>query len=73
VCDTAHAATEVSQILVEGTGAVMLGVLTQTIRATGRGFSTPVAVRITVDDGLITRLRIYEDSYGVSNAFAGHP
>lgn len=73
VCDTAQAATEVSQVLVDGPDAVVLGVFTQTIRSTGRGFSTPVAVHITVDDGLITRLRIYEDSYLVSNAFAGHP
>jgi hypothetical protein len=73
VCDTTQADTAVSQVLIDGPDAVVLGVFTQTIRATGRRFSTLVAVHISVDDGLITRLRIYEDSHEVSNAFAGHP
>ena len=73
VCDTAQSDTAVSQVLVDGPDAVVLGVLSQTIRATHRRFSTHVAVHICVEDGLITRLRIYEDSYAVSDAFAGHP
>src|ERR1700757_5482535 len=64
VCDTGQTDTAVSQVLVDGSEAVVLGVFTQTIRATGRRFSTPVALHITVsDDGLITRLRLYEDSH----------
>jgi hypothetical protein len=72
VCDTAQTDNAVSQVLVDGADAVVLGVFTQTIRATGRRFSTPVALHITVDDGLITRLRMYEDSYAVAGAYAGH-
>lgn len=73
VCDTAQTDNAVSQVLVDGADAVVLGVFTQTIRATGRRFSTPVALHITVDDGLITRLRMYEDSHAVAGAYAGHP
>jgi ketosteroid isomerase-like protein len=71
VCDTAVAENTVSQVLVDGSDAVVLGVFAQTIRATGRRFSTPVALHITVsDDGLITRLRLYEDSHAVARAYA---
>jgi ketosteroid isomerase-like protein len=51
VCDTAVAENTVSQVLVDGTRAVVLGVFAQTIRASGRRFSTPVALHITVADG----------------------
>jgi ketosteroid isomerase-like protein len=70
VCDTAQADTAVSQMLVDGADAVVLGVFKQTIRATGRRFSTPVALHITVADGVITRLRMYEDSHAVARAYA---
>jgi uncharacterized protein len=74
VCDTAQADNAVSQVLVDGADAVVLGVFTQTIRATGRRFSTPVAVHISIDDaGLITRLRIHEDSFAVSRAYTDQP
>jgi uncharacterized protein len=73
VCDTAQANNAVSQLLVDGADAVVLGVFTQTIRASGRRFSTPVALHVTVEDGLITHLRLYEDSYTVARAYADQP
>jgi uncharacterized protein len=73
VCDTTQTDNTVSQVLVDGADAVVFGVFSQTIRATGARFSTPVAVHVTVADGLITRLRIYEDSYAVSRAFTAQP
>jgi uncharacterized protein len=72
-CDTTQTDNTVSQVLVDGADAVVFGVFSQTIRATGARFSTPVAVHVTVADGLITRLRIYEDSYAVSRAFTAQP
>src|ERR1700739_2705718 len=70
-CDPAVAENTVSQVIVDGSDAVVLGVFAQTIRATGRRFSTPVALHITVsDDGLITRLRLYEESHAVARAYA---
>jgi uncharacterized protein len=71
-CDTAVAENTVSQMVVDGSDAVVLGVFAQTIRASGRRFSTPVALHITVDDGgLISRLRLYEDSHAIARAYAG--
>jgi hypothetical protein len=67
VCDTANTDNAVSQVLVD----VVLGAFTQTIRATGRRFSTPVALH--VDDRLVTWLRVHEDSHAVAGAYAGHP
>jgi hypothetical protein len=64
-------ATLVSQVLVDGADAVVLGAFTQTIRATGRRLSTPVALH--VDDSLVTWLRVHEGSHAVAGAYAGHP
>ncbi|MER6139097.1 nuclear transport factor 2 family protein [Streptomyces sparsogenes] len=52
----------VDAIVVEGTEAVVTGTLAGTVRATGRRYRSPFAVRVTVEDGLITRYRVYEDS-----------
>jgi uncharacterized protein len=71
VCDTAQTDNAVSQVLVDGADAVVLGAFTQTIRATGPRFSTPVALH--VDDRLVTWLRVHEDSHAVAGAYAGHP
>jgi hypothetical protein len=70
-CDTAHTDNAVSQVLVDGADAVALGAFTQTIRATGRRFSMPVALH--VDDRLVTWLRVHEYSHSVAGAYAGHP
>ena len=71
MCDTSQADTSISHVLVDGADAVVLGVFTRTIRATGRRFASAAAVHITVDDdGLITRLRLYEDSHAVARAYA---
>jgi ketosteroid isomerase-like protein len=71
VCDTAVAENTVSQVLVDGTRAVVLGVFAQTIRASGRRFSTPVALHITVDDGgPITLLRLNKNSHAIARAYA---
>jgi uncharacterized protein len=71
VLDTSQADTAVSHVFFDDADAVVLGVFTQTIRASGRRFATHVALHITVrDDGLITRFRLYEDSHAVSRAFA---
>jgi ketosteroid isomerase-like protein len=69
-CDTAQADNTVHQVLLDGADSVALGTFAQTVRATGRRITTPVALHITVDDsGLITRLHLYEDSYAVAAAF----
>ncbi|MER7787785.1 nuclear transport factor 2 family protein [Streptomyces sp. NPDC097640] len=52
----------VDAVVVEGTEAMVTGVLAGTVRATGKRYRSPFAMRVTVEDGLITRYRVYEDS-----------
>ena len=65
-----QAATEIERILVDGTDAVVLGEIRQTARATGRPYRARFALHLTVEDGLIVRHHVYEDSLAVARAFA---
>lgn len=65
------AATTVERVLVDGPHAVVLGQIRQTARPTGRPYAARFALHLTVDDGLITRHHVYEDSLAVARAFAG--
>ncbi|WP_084216691.1 nuclear transport factor 2 family protein [Pseudonocardia spinosispora] len=60
----------VPTVLVDGVDAVLLTEIRQTARATGRGYTAHCALRITVEDGLITRYHVYEDSLSIAEAFA---
>ena len=63
------AATEIERILVDGDDAVVTGEIRQTARATGRAYHARFALHLTVEDGLITRHHVYEDSLAVARAF----
>ncbi|MEV7888711.1 nuclear transport factor 2 family protein [Streptomyces sp. NPDC002817] len=65
-----RAATEIERILVDGADAVVLGEIRQTARATGRPYRARFALHLTVEDGLIVRHHVYEDSLAVARAFA---
>lgn len=65
-----QAATEIERILVDGAEAVVLGEIRQTARATGRPYRARFALHLTVQDGLIVRHHVYEDSLAVARAFA---
>ncbi|MDI3421970.1 nuclear transport factor 2 family protein [Streptomyces luteolus] len=58
----------VDTFLVDGADAVLLGHLSGTVRATGKTFEGPFALRLTVEDGRITRHHLYENSLSVSQA-----
>lgn len=60
--------TTVARILVDGAHAVVLGHIAQTVRATGVAYTSPFALHLTVDGGLITRYHVYEDSLTVLQA-----
>ncbi|MCX5052489.1 nuclear transport factor 2 family protein [Streptomyces sp. NBC_00474] len=62
-------ATEVERILVDGSDAVVLGEIRQTARPTGRAYHARFALHLTVEDGLIIRHHVYEDSLAVAQAF----
>ncbi|MCC5575045.1 nuclear transport factor 2 family protein [Microtetraspora sp. AC03309] len=62
--------TSVTRILVDGTHAVVLGEIAQTVRAGGTAYTSPFALHLTVEDGLVTRYHIYEDSLTVARALS---
>ncbi|MFD8390798.1 nuclear transport factor 2 family protein [Streptomyces sp. NPDC059680] len=64
-----QAGTEVERILVDGREAVVLGEIRQTARSTGRACRARFALHLTVEDGLVTRHHVYEDSLAVAQAF----
>ncbi|MFC4111015.1 nuclear transport factor 2 family protein [Nonomuraea zeae] len=63
--------TSVTRILVDGDDAVVLGHIVQTVKESGREYRSPFALHLTVENGLITRYHIYEDSLTVAEALAG--
>ncbi|MGW5675301.1 nuclear transport factor 2 family protein [Streptomyces sp. NPDC003860] len=62
------ARTTLDAFLVDGTDAVLMGHLSGTVRATGKTFEGPFALRLTVKDGRITRHHLYENSLSVAAA-----
>ncbi|MEV0251696.1 nuclear transport factor 2 family protein [Nocardia sp. NPDC050712] len=62
-------ATVVERILVDGPDAVVLGEIRQTARPTGRAYRSRFALHLTVENGLVTRHHVYEDSLAVAQAF----
>jgi ketosteroid isomerase-like protein/Uma2 family endonuclease len=63
-------AAALDHVLVDGPHAVVTGRVTQRLRTNGRLFTTPFALHITVEGGLITRYRVYEDSLTVAEAYS---
>ncbi|MFB7718515.1 nuclear transport factor 2 family protein [Nocardia sp. NPDC056100] len=64
-----HVATVVERILIDGPDAVVLGEIRQTARNTGRAYRSRFALHLTVENGLVTRHHVYEDSLAVAQAF----
>ncbi|WP_037669942.1 nuclear transport factor 2 family protein [Streptomyces griseus] len=64
------ARARVDTFLVDGTDAVLMGHLSGTVRATGKSFEGPFALRLTVEDGRITRHHLYENSLSLAEACA---
>ncbi|GLW49374.1 hypothetical protein Stsp02_50350 [Streptomyces sp. NBRC 14336] len=60
---------DVERIAVDGEDAFVLGEFTHKVVSTGRSFSGPFTIRITVRDGLIQRYQTFEDSYAAAMAF----
>ncbi|MEE1798763.1 nuclear transport factor 2 family protein [Streptomyces sp. JV176] len=60
--------SSVDVLVADGAEAALSGRLAGTVRGTGRSFRSPFAMRLTVEDGLITRYRVYEDSLAIAAA-----
>ncbi|MFG3659084.1 nuclear transport factor 2 family protein [Streptomyces sp. NPDC047706] len=61
--------TRIERVLVDGADAVVLGEIRQTALATGRAYRARFALHLTVEDSLIVRHHVYEDSLSVARAF----
>ena len=59
----------IQQLLIDGDDAILLGAISRTIALSHRTFTTPMAMHLTVQDGLIARLHLYEDTLIVARAF----
>ncbi|MGW8355451.1 nuclear transport factor 2 family protein [Streptomyces wedmorensis] len=64
------ARASVEAFLVDGSDAVLMGHVSGTVRATGKSFEGPFALRLTVEDGKITRHHLYENSLSIAEACA---
>ncbi|WP_410871293.1 nuclear transport factor 2 family protein [Nocardia sp. A7] len=66
--------TVIDRVLIDGPDAVVLGEIRQTARATGRAYRSRFALHLTVENDLVTRHHVYEDSLAVAQAFdSGEP
>jgi ketosteroid isomerase-like protein len=68
--EAGQGSAEVEKVLVDGSDAVVLGELRNTAKPTGRSYVAAFALHLTVENGLITRHHVYEDSLAVWDAFA---
>lgn len=66
---TEQSRVQIDQVLVEGDDAVALGTFSHVANTTGLRFTTPVAMHLSVRNGLVTRLHLYEDTYAVAKGF----
>lgn len=61
----------VRTILVDGPNAVALGDVRSRVRTTGKLIELEFATKFTVDNGMITRYVLFEDSWQVAQAVSG--
>lgn len=59
---------DIHSILADGDKAVVLGDLASRVSSTGKVIESEFAIELTVEDGLIVRYRMYEDSVAVARA-----
>ncbi|WP_432158618.1 MULTISPECIES: nuclear transport factor 2 family protein [unclassified Streptomyces] len=64
------ARASVDAVVVDGPDAVVTGYLAGTVRATGKSFEGPFALRLTVENGRIVRHHLYENSLSIARACA---
>lgn len=57
------------RIVVDGGDVMLLGVFTHTVAATGKEFTTEAAMHLAVEDGVIVRMHLYEDTLTIDQAF----
>lgn len=68
-CTADQGKVSIDQILIDGPNAVLVGTSSQLVRPTGKRFTMAFALHLTIEDGLLTRHHMYEDSLSVAEAF----
>ncbi|ALG14825.1 ketosteroid isomerase [Kibdelosporangium phytohabitans] len=68
-CPPAEGHVSIDHLMVDGINAVLIGTSSQMVKSTGKRFVMTFALHLTVEDGLITRHHMYEDSLTVAEAF----
>ncbi|MFD9904374.1 nuclear transport factor 2 family protein [Streptomyces sp. NPDC059063] len=58
----------VTHIVVDGEQGVIIGHLSDTVKATGKPLTTPFAAHLTVVDGQVTRYHLFEDTHALHRA-----
>jgi ketosteroid isomerase-like protein len=64
-----QSAAEVHSVLVDGAEAVVFGEFHNMAKPTGRRYDAAFALHLTIENGMITRHHVYEDSLAVMQAF----
>jgi ketosteroid isomerase-like protein len=67
--NTAEDDFETDHIFIDGKEAAVFGKAGRTVKATGKKFKEPFCMRFTVENGLITRFLMLEDSHQIEKAF----
>jgi len=60
---------DIDKVLIDGNDAVVFSTFQHTVKANGRSFTTPTAMRLVISDGEITKMELFEDTRAVANAF----
>jgi ketosteroid isomerase-like protein len=66
---TAEDDFEMDHTFIDGTEAAVFGKAGRTVKATGKKFKEPFCMRFTIENGLITRFMMLEDSHRIEKAF----
>ncbi|MFG1853605.1 nuclear transport factor 2 family protein [Actinomadura geliboluensis] len=67
-CLPTEGRVSIDDVLIDGPDAVLIGTSTQRLKNTGNRFTMTFALRLTIEDGHITRHHMYEDSLAVAES-----
>ena len=60
---------ETNSFLIRGNQAAIFGTVERTVKKTGKHFKMPLAIHITVENNLISKFSIYEETLIIEKAF----
>lgn len=60
---------EAHSFLLRGNEVAVFGIIQRTVKKTGKGFKMPFAMHITVENNLISKFSLYEETLIIENAF----